>query len=327
MVYAVGVVQPVQSWTVLRSHDDFAVLSQSLGEGQSPCPAITDFITDGHVNPPNITRIRDSVQEWLTNVLVDHPQARSSTPMRIFLTQGANTVLPQYEGVTWTLFPGMAPHATPTLHNFVGIRTTGHVDDMEMDDMFVSNNDDDSARHGEMEEEQEEKIPTASERYKPKYEAVTDQDELDILQGDVEMIEDIGSLAQSMGASHLGRSLKLQAEMTMRNQLSNVHSRGVEPTSPRALNIRGSPTLGVTDATGQPQTAAAAAAAGGLSGAMAQAASNDAFKRKAMESAPRLDSFKMISVIGKGSFGKFLNYRVLPLYLLKYCNSHYGPCL
>ena len=31
--------------------------------------------------------------------------------------------------------------------------------------------------------------------------------------GEVEMIDDIGSLAQSLGASHLGRSLQLQAEM------------------------------------------------------------------------------------------------------------------
>ena len=58
---------------------------------------------------------------------------------------------------------------------------------------------------------------------------------------------------------------------------------------------------------------------GGIGGAMAKAEScshmtqahvkglGDSFHRTAPVSAPRLDSFKMIKVIGKGSFGEFFN--------------------
>ena len=297
MVYAIGVVQPVQSWTVLRSHEDFAMLSQSLSDRQAACPTLSHLASGSHITQQDVINIRNSKQEWLTRILLEDPQARSSAAMRDFLTLGANTILPQYEGVVWTQFPNMAPQGAsdPSFNNHSN-KSSGHVDDMEMDIMFFSNADDDAPRPGDIEEEQQEDIAPASERYKQVNEAVTDQDEFDILHGDVEMIEDIGSLAQSMGASHLGRSLQLQAEMTNRNNLNKPPNR--LPNLSQGLNIRGSPTPDAADVVRQSH-----GIAGGLGGAMAQAASNGAFKRKAMESAARLDSFKMIRVIGKGSFG------------------------
>jgi hypothetical protein len=50
-----------------------------------------------------------------------------------------------------------------------------------------------------------------------------------------------------------------------------------------------------------------APAMGGIGGAMAQAASSTHFNHKPPVSAPRLDSFKMIKVIGKGSFGMLIS--------------------
>ena len=66
----------------------------------------------------------------------------------------------------------------------------------------------------------------ASERYKACDEDITAEDEMDLAQvyaGDVEMVDDVGSLAQSLGASHLGRSLMLQDEHMGNNMSSNSH--------------------------------------------------------------------------------------------------------
>ncbi|GKY94176.1 hypothetical protein MPSEU_000383600 [Mayamaea pseudoterrestris] len=347
MVYAIGVVQPVQSWTVLRSHDDFVALSQSLCDRHDACPSVTQLVAGLHnggntlggsnhnnnsiiMTPEHITHIRNTVQEWLTNILLHDPLSRSLSSMRDFLTLGANIILPMYEGVVWTQFPNMAPQGSSHYHvsnsttcinaspsnNNKNTSACASVDDMEMDIMFSSNNgDDDAARHGDIDDDlQEDYVLCSSERYKPTAEAVTDEDELDMMQGDIEMVEDIGSLAQSMGASHLGRSLQLQAEMTNRNNSNNVvtNNRLPPPAPPRqGLNIRGSPLL---------DSSSKQVAAGGLGGAMAQAASNGAFTRSTMESAASLDSFKMIRVIGKGSFGKvFLvrEHKTNTIYALK----------
>jgi hypothetical protein len=80
---------------------------------------------------------------------------------------------------------------------------SGEVADMEMDDMFWQTMKERSRRNTDSSDE--DFIPAASVRYKPTDEAVTDED-MDIMQsaGEVEMVDDIGSLAQSLGASHLG---------------------------------------------------------------------------------------------------------------------------
>ena len=103
---------------------------------------------------------------------------------------------------------------------------------------------------------------------------------------EVEMIEDIGSLAQSLGASHLGRSLQLQAEIATRD---NPTQTAIEPG--RGLTVGGS--------------GAGVAGVGGMRSAMENAAELEGLRSRPPESAPRLDSFKMIRVIGKGSFGRF----------------------
>jgi hypothetical protein len=85
---------------------------------------------------------------------------------------------------------------------------------MEMDDMFLADDDGTLSQEDTDYLLDEDFIPAASVRYKPTDEAVTDED-MDIMQsaGEVEMVDDIGSLAQSLGASHLGRSLQLQSQI------------------------------------------------------------------------------------------------------------------
>ena len=283
LVCAVTVRQPVQSWTVIRSHEEFVALGRALSSilppTLAPCPAVA-VVAENDMS--TLVKTRNDLQQWLTDVLL-HPDTRESPDFRNFLTYGANLIPPQYHSVSWSQFGSILPPPRPAAVNPA-------LDDMDMhmDDLFGAGDDgsDDN-------DEDEDYVPSASVRYKPTDEAVTDEDEMEImdLAGEIEMIEDVGSLAQSLGASHLGRSLQLQAEMK-RPQAVNA----VGPV--QGLQIGGG-------ASNQGQQA------GGIGNAMARAGTqaletntNTAFNAKPMQSAPRLDSFKLIKVIGKGSFGK-----------------------
>lgn len=358
MVYAVAVSQPVQSWTVLRHHDEFLAMGDALScvlAGLPLCPVSSFADNNNHLSTTNsvgtamILQDRNALQQWLTTILM-YPGARESTAVRNFLTIGANTILPQYEGVQWTQFNTLLPQTPvtpPSAAMSRGVSSgsgnnggggggdlvdhsdavhgspsaiaarAGPVDDMEMDDMFLEG-DELGQNNVDPDDDDEDYIPAASVRYKPTDEAVTDQDELDILQGDVEMIDDIGSLAQSLGASHLGRSHNLQAELKHRS--NQQHHQQISTKPAQGVTISGGSNhhhhhhqnqqdhhrdgLGVSSAIQQ----------SGIGGVMAQAAGSNAagglgvgmmkFNDTPTQSAPRLDSFKMIRVIGKGSFGK-----------------------
>jgi hypothetical protein len=233
---------------------------------------------------------RNELQEWLTNILM-YPGVQESIEARNFLSQGANMIPPQYEGVAWTQFNAMA--APPQRASPNGAHAGGgstNLDDMEMDDMFMAGDDGDVADDDNFDEG--DYIPSALERYKPTDEAITNAEEMELmdLAGEVEMVEDIGSLAQSLGASHLGRSLQLQAEIKHRTHDVNPNVQAPQGLKMGGITIKG--------------------ASGGIGGAIERAqsenviSSNNAFNSKPIQSAPRLDSFKLIKVIGKGSFGK-----------------------
>jgi hypothetical protein len=316
LVYAVFVSQPVQSWTVLRCHQDFIGVGDALSQlltGLPPCPSLADSTG---TDLAAVVKARNELQQWLSAILM-YPGARESPAVRNFLTFGANTIPPQYDGVAWTQFntvhsqapqsPAVGgPSASPTSPSHSGYSTSEHaVADMEMDDMFLA--DDEGAISQEDNDYLDEDfVPAASVRYKPTDEAVTDED-MDIMQlaGEVEMVDDIGSLAQSLGASHLGRSLQLQAQIK-----HPVPGHPVPVSKPvQGLNVGGSITQ-------QPQ---GTPTSGGIGSAMEQAKSSGLsslgdsfpFNQKPLQSAPRLDSFKMIKVIGKGSFGKWNDVTIL----------------
>ena len=290
IVCAVTVTQPVQSWTVIRSHDEFRAMGEALASllpGLTACPP--PLMEQNEVSA--IVKARNELQEWLTTVLM-YAGAREVPAVRNFLILGANMIPPQYERVSWTQFSPVLvqPRPPPITHTYAAPSppANSNLDDMDMDDMFLGG-DDGSVPHEENDHEEDEDIaPSGAVRYKPTEEAITFTDEMEILDlaGEVEMVEDIGSLAQSLGASHLGRSLQLQTEMKHSYQKnSNKPMQGLKIGTPSNV---AHPTVG------------------GIGGAMAkfEGNTNTAFHSKPIQSAPKLDSFKLIKVIGKGSFGK-----------------------
>ena len=323
MVHAVAVTQPVQSWTVLRSHDDFYAVSDVLAQllpTVPACPVIDDYEPDSgsEAIAVSVVNARNELQKWLTAVLT-HPGSTETLAVRNFLTYNANQMLPQFEGVAWTSFDAEGAVVSPpegaadnqqqqqecgqSEPNSSGSDGAnygaGNFDDMDMDEMFQDDGDEVEPPHDEDEDDYEYIRP--SERYKPTDEAITEEDEMDMIEfaNEVEMIEDIGSLAQSLGASHLGQSLLLQREIATRDGVSTNES-AREEISQQGLNVGGSSHISGDSTAG----------GGGIRSAMEGAtdASDDlpvaGFISRAPESAPRLDSFKMIKVIGKGSFGK-----------------------
>ena len=383
VVYAVAVAQPVQSWTVVRSHHDFHALSQALspvlrmlllrmdehgsgGETKDETNAESrGLVLPPFPSPPQhvnaLLSVRNELQQWLSSMLM-HASVRESTAIQQFLTLGANTIPHQYDGVVWTQLNTLISPSSPEqgrghveVDASVAIRTAhAHTNqsssnnnnntgssssqlDMDMDYMFLGEDDGSTPHHEDEEDDDDEDnqgghhahhlhphgngeedddddedyVPAASMRYKPTEEDVADEDEMDIMQyaGEVEMIEDIGSLAQSLGASHLGRSLQLQAE---RNH--PFHGTSVvreEPATHQPPQQQGIKMGAVPPPSLRGSGSGGGVGGGGIGSAMANAMNQSLYNtnsaqqhRPLAQSAPRLDSFKMLKVIGKGSFGK-----------------------
>ena len=198
------------------------------------------------------------------------------------------------------------------------------VDELEMDAMFgYDDGPGDDEEDDEEDYEDDADFFSATERYQPTIEAVTKDDMMELNNADdVEMIEDVGSLAQSMGASHLGRSLQLQAVMSGKQhvdsneQLYLHQQQGGQEHSAAAAAAGASKFSDSSHGAGAPL--------GGIGNAVEKAGIqqeaavdglSDSFYQKAPISLPRLDSFKMIKVVGKGSFGKSISYVVVCLFV------------
>lgn len=314
LVHAVSVAQPVQSWTVIREHGDFITLGNALSSmigGVPSCPVAPAFDSSGTSDYIHeIRQVRNAAQNWLSNVLL-FPGARESPAVRQFLCYGANLVPSQFQGINWIPFTdtSSSPGATGTTATTTATQNPNHSrgeDELYMDDMFMNGHVDD--HHDEVDdyEDDEAHYFSATERYQPTEEAVTQDDVMEFQNNadDVEMIEDIGSLAQSLGASHLGQSLQLQAELA--GGRPNLLGAEMRVPPQQGLNIGGfvannSVSNGMQSVGG----------IGGIGNAVEKAdvevkveGLSDSFYQKKPISAPRLDSFRMIKVVGKGSFGK-----------------------
>ena len=317
IIHAVSVTQPVQSWTVLRDHVDFLALDVALSGAISGLPSCAACSIPGTTQPGSqqeidtIVHARNSAQEWLSSVLMV-PTVRESPVMRQFLCYGANVVPPQFEGLAWVNNFTTTDSATASAVRPPSSRP--NLDEMEMDDMFAL--DDDPNGNQEQDDDgnsldSEDDAEYLQGRYAPTEEPLTQSEIMEIQQDNVEMVEDVGSLAQSLGASHLGRSLNLQKEMGSFKQNQAKMGEQMQQNAQGGINI-----MSHSGSTFAERNQSTSSSPGGIGGAMAKAEKSsaamtqahvagigDSFHRTAPISAPRLDSFKMIKVVGKGSFG------------------------
>ena len=323
LVHAVSVSQPVQSWTVIREHGDFITLGNALSTsigGIPACPAAPAFDACNNSHDVNdIVKVRNAAQNWLSNILL-FPGARESPAVHTFLCYDANFVPTHFQGVNWIPFTHTSPSvATPESANssIQDDRPNQHrgEEELEMDEMFAFGDgpaddhyDGVDDEVGDYDEDGAEYF-SATERYQPTEETVIQDDVMEFQNNvdDVEMIEDVGSLAQSLGASHLGRSLQLQAQMARgKPHLSTGADAITQPQ--QGLNIGGMVSSNNNGTKG----------VGGIGNSLEQAAGadskveglSDSFFQKKPVSAPKLDSFKMIKVVGKGSFGELRIYTI-----------------
>jgi len=302
LVHAVTVIQPAQTWTVIRGQDDFLAVAQNLSSQIMNLPAFPQAAKQ--FQAPNavddllpIVTARTHLQHWLETILM-YPGARDSDAIRNFLTYAPNMIPPQYENVSWTIFTADGQVATPVpaVEGHQPDYEDGNLDDMVMDEMFETGDDVGTIQHDDYDSDDDEEY-RASIRYKACEDEITAEDEMDlanVIAGEVEMVDDVGSLAQSLGASHLGRSHMLQEETIGINvRGEEKHEQQQQQAIPQAGLQLGNPLFG--------------ASSGGIGSAMKHAPSQQigsSFNQVKPDSPPRLDAFKLIKVIGKGSFGK-----------------------
>jgi RAC serine/threonine-protein kinase len=298
-------------------------------------PVMRQFLCYGaNIVPPQFEDVA-----WIN--FSNSAAASSAGATNMAAASAASLVSSSTEGVN-TGVVAQAP-SSPTYASIVASNTTpiaankssnNNFDEMEMDDMFALDDDDDDDHHHDHDDgvdedddddDDDDDASYLQGRFNPTEETISQSEIMEIQQDykEVEMVEDVGSLAQSLGASHLGRSLNLQKEMmsykasqvkmgeavTQMNVATGIHIMGnnTPPTHPYGGSG------GVTSSSSP----------GGIGGAMAKAQQQqgnnqqmmlnsqahveglgDSFHRTVPVSAPRLDSFRMIKVIGKGSFGK-----------------------
>lgn len=289
LVHAVTVIQPLQTWTVIRGQDDFVAMSvglESIVAKITPCPKWDRF--EGNINM--LQTVRHDLQHWLNTVLMN-AHARESQAVRNFLTYAANMIPPEYENLPWAVFDANGQINSSPNQGYQNQPNTGNgnLDDMSMVDMFDAGDEVGPAHNYDSDDEDEYR---PSERYKPTDEPVTEEDEMDIamMADEARIIEGMGTYSQSLGASHMSRFPMLEKETADSNQGQYETMQQLQS----GVKLRGA--VGRSGIVG----------VGGIGSAMKEATIGigGSFSQARLQSPPRLDSFKMIKVIGKGSFGK-----------------------
>ena len=347
VIHAVSVSQPMQSWNVIRDHVDFTTMDTALknvAPGLPTCPCLPSDVptaADGSIDVNFIVQARNAAQDWLAAALAV-PTVRNSNIMRQFLCYGANIVPPQFEGVGWVNFNvdssdhAQQHHAAPASYAAAVRGGNNNLDEMEMDEMFAFENEhdnDDITNADSLEDDDnydeglngEDDASYLQGRYEPTAEDPSQAEVMDFQKDitEVEMVEDVGSLAQSLGASHLGRSLNLQKEMmSYKKGQQLMHQQQAQQGITLGVNIMNTDNI--------------VGASGGIGSAMEKAVEQpqaqpephiqglaDSFYRTSPISAPKLDSFRMVKVIGKGSFGKLEKVWSLRLFYSK-PKSHFS---
>ena len=292
-----------------------------------------------------IVHARHAAQEWLSSVLMV-PAVRESPIMRQFLCYGANVVPPQFEGLAWVEFTSAGEASVSNYQAAVESAPASYAaaadsdpsapssrpnQDEDMGGMFAFDDpnetpDDEDEDGNSLDSEDDAEYLQG--RYVPTEEPLTQSEIMEIQEDykEVEMVEDVGSLAQSLGASHLGRSLNLQSQMMSFKQQQHKMGEQVQQMQHQQNHMQG----GIHPMTQDNIFSESDnLISGGIGGAVAKAEMTqahveglgDSFHRVLPISAPRLDSFKMIKVVGKGSFGEFFSRTIL------YFSLGSCPCL
>jgi len=332
-------------WIVLRKHSDFATFANSLESiNIQHLPTFPKLLSlssssSSNNNTSNLANLatssRNALQEWLDIILQKSISASTSSAMagpllQQFLCYGANLYSPeQVEGVHWVTFTNQeffqvsnnrgnntSNSSNANRVSGVGSNSARHpsIDEMDMDDMFDTSHyehqdEDEESTGDDSDDELALKGYSAAARYQPFEEAISKEDAMEIQQqaDEAEMVEDVGSLAQSLGASYLGKSLQLQAEMNAMKRKMEGQKEGGESKRQGGLYNAESQKRLLGESTGS---------SGGIGGAVELADSQTPLRKSKAHAigdnlyqnqpvaTPRLDSFKMIKVIGKGSFGK-----------------------
>jgi len=308
LVHVVSVTQPIRSWTVIRDHLDFVALGNVLIEvisGLPTCPPVPLF--DFHPSPSDfetIVKARNAIQSWFLNVIL-YPGCNEIPALRQFLCFGANMVPLQFEGVDWITFTNSKKKKEELNSQIANSCRENNLDELEMDDMFAY--EDGGSENLEDDDNNDHDYYSFTDLYQPSEEPISHHDikEIQNHTDDVEMVEDVGSLAQSLGASHLGKSIQMQRQL---------HGKKHECLSSKTtlnINIHKGLNVGtVLSVSGKEEDNV-----GGIGNAVEKSNNapqyqarvkglSDSFNQTKPISPPRLDSFKMIKVIGKGSFGK-----------------------
>ena len=101
-MFAITVIQPVYSWTIIRSHSDFKDLDDALRRSNVHAANHIVPMLANNVNtsdPETIVNTRNGLQDWLSAVLM-FPSTYEVPEVKSFLTLGANTLPPAYSNVS-----------------------------------------------------------------------------------------------------------------------------------------------------------------------------------------------------------------------------------
>ncbi|CAM9553864.1 unnamed protein product [Ascophyllum nodosum] len=142
-VFVISVTQPLQSWTVYRRFSSFRSLGEHLGStlggasGLPGCPHMTDDMLMG--SDEQLDRARVLLQQWLHQTLL-YPGVRESQALRNFLCANANSPPPRVE-IRW------ASAYCPSLDEMqMDDLFDRHLDDRE--DLHDPEDDEDNASEG-----------------------------------------------------------------------------------------------------------------------------------------------------------------------------------
>jgi hypothetical protein len=320
IIYALSIAQPVQAWVVYRNHDEFISLAATLFDMGFQAPNILKTLQNEDI-ALNVSSSLNELQSWLDQVL-RHPQITKCEHLNRFLCDGANQPHPLFNSIEWVCSHIETPNSQSVLQLLPP-------SEMMCYDMSDSDDTDDSG-----ENEVNDNGPPLNndydedhhcQRYQPTEEELTENDviEFNSICKDVEMVESIEKLGRSLGDPHLSTSLKQRAKMSSDSNRSGVippnhldhslilckeHSGCTEYADPSTTDPSLYSRMSVLippKGQGIGEALRKEVKYSNVTSKNLHHSSISPYEKKHTE--VQLDNFKLIKVLGKGSFGTY-NY-------------------